>query len=227
MSFFDSLFGKKKKAAAPISIRDMLFGDMPLDQWPQGGSASDAQPWGRFVSAREHLAAGRQADAIAQWRQILEQPDLEPRCYLQAWHFLRAQAQQPPPEVAKQLLGIVVEVAMPGGLDLLAAYPDHSARYYNYSGAGVIWEHPDASLDPIIDQVLDAGREIVAKIGPWEKDRPGPPPNGSVRLCFLTPSGLHFGQGPMEVIARDPMGGGMLQVATGLMQSLIGKSTAG
>ncbi len=117
-------------------------------------------------------------------------------------------------------MGVVVEVGMPKGLDLLAAYPEHSARYYNFSGAAVIWEHADASLDPKIDALLAAGRETVAIIGPWDKARPAPPPNGQIRLCFLTPSGLHFGQGPMEALSRDPRGGRVIQTATDLMLAL-------
>jgi hypothetical protein len=143
---------------------------------------------------------------------------------LQAWHFLRHNGQQPPPEVAKQVLGVVIEVGMPNGLDLLAAYPDHFARYYNFSGAGVIWEHPDGSLDSAIDQLLAASKVIVDKIGPWDQPRPIPPPRDQARLNFLTPSGLHFGQAPMAVLARDPMAGRVLQLATVLMQALIAKT---
>lgn len=222
---FGSLFGKKKDAA-PTSIRETLFGDMSIDQWPSNGVASDDLPWGPFVSAREHLAAGRQADAIASWRRVLDHRGLEPRCYLQAWHFLRQHGQLPSLEVGKQLLGVVVEVTMPEGLDLLAAYPDHPARYYNYSGAGVVWEHPDTSLDSAIDQLLDASRQVVAQIGPWEQARPAPPPVDSVRLCFLTPSGLHFGQGPTAALSRDPLGGRVLHLASDLMRALITKTNA-
>jgi hypothetical protein len=121
-------------------------------------------------------------------------------------------------------LGVVVEVTMPPGLDLVAAYQDHSARYYNYSGAGVVWEHPDGSLNFAIDDLLAASNEVVRHIGRWEQERPQPPPQGHVRLCFLTPSGLHFGQGPMSDLSRDPMGGRVLQQSMGLMTTLIGKS---
>lgn len=158
MSIFGSLF--EKKEAAPNPIRETLFGDMPLDAWPNGGETTDAMPWGAFVSARVRLQSGSQPDAVAWWRHILEQPGLEPRQYLQAWHFLRQHGEQPAPDVAKQILGVVVEVAIPKGLDLLAAYPDHSARYYNFSGAGIVWEHPDASLDAQIDQLFAAARRV-------------------------------------------------------------------
>jgi hypothetical protein len=226
MSILGSLFGKKQEAA-PNPIRETLFGDRPLDQWPRDGSTSQEFPWSAFALARSHLASGSQSAAVGCWRQILEHPGLESRQYLQAWHFLRQHGQHPPPAMAKQVLGVVVEVAMPQGLDLLAAYPDHSARYYNYSGAGVVWEHPDTSLDSAIEQLLEVSRQVVAQIGPWEQARPAPPPRDQARLSFLTPSGLHFGQGPMAALSRDPNGGRVLQLATLLMKALIGKTKNG
>ena len=216
------LFRKKKEVPNPI--RDTLFGDMPLDRWPPDGVPLETFPWKGFVSARSYLAAGSQSDAVAYWRQILEDPGLESRQYLQAWHFLRRQGQQPPPDIAKRVLGVVVEVAMPEGLDLLAAYADHSARYYNYSGAAVVWEHPDSSLDSTIKQLLEASRQVVAQIGSWEQARPAPPPCDQARLSFLTPSGLHFGQGPMAALSRDPLAGRVIQLATVLMKALIAKT---
>ena len=223
---FGSLFGKKKQAA-PNPMRETLFGDLPPEQWPPHGAAVDELPWNAFAAAHRHLAAGNRAEAIACWQQILTYPNLESRHYLQAWHFLRQLGQQPPPEVAKQLYGVVVEVDLPTGLDLLAAYADHSARYYNYSGAGVIWEHPDQSLDSNIDELFSAARAVVARIGPSQPPRPAPPPPGHTRISFLTPSGLHFGQGPMPALARDPLGGRVIQLATALMQALIVQSHGG
>jgi len=224
MGLLDSFFGKKKSTPlAATSIRDTLFGDMPLDQWPNGGEASDELPWGVFVQARQRLAAGDKAGAIACWRRIIDDPSQEPRSHLQAWHFLGQQGQQPAPDQAKQLLGVVIEVGMPDGLDLLAAYPDHTARYYNYSGSGIVWEHPDASLDSAIDQLLEVSRQVLAKIGPWDKPRPAAPGKDHVRMSFLTPSGLHFGQGPMDVLSRDPMGGPIIHFGAALMSALIAK----
>jgi hypothetical protein len=222
MSIFGSLFSRQKADAMPI--RETLFGDLPLDNWPRGGQMTDARPWGAFVSARLHLQANKESEAIVLRRQILEQPGLEPRHYLQAWHFLRQHGERASSDVAKQVLGIVVEVALPQGLDLLAAYSDHSARYYNYSGAGVVWDHPDSSLDASIDQLLTVAKEVVAKIGPWEQPRPAAPPKGQVRMSFLTPSGLHVGQGPMNALAADPFGGRVIQLATMLMRELIAKT---
>jgi hypothetical protein len=224
MAFLSSMFGKKSQSPTSLAIRDTLFGDMPLDQWPSNDAPAEAFPWSAFVAARSSLAAGNLEAALASWREILAHPGLEPRQYLQAWHFLRQQGIQPPSEIAKDVLGVVVEVAMPKGLDLLAAYPDRSARYYNFSGSAIVWEHPDDSLDLAIDQLLAASKAVVARIGPWDKARPEPPPRDNARLSFLTPSGLHFGQGPMSALSRDPTAGRVLNLAVRLMQAMIQKA---
>jgi hypothetical protein len=77
MSIFGSLF--RKKEAAPNPIRETLFGDMPLAAWPDNGETTDELPWGAFVSARVHVQSGIQSNALACWRQILDQPGLESR----------------------------------------------------------------------------------------------------------------------------------------------------
>src|SRR4051812_36577278 len=94
---------KSSPPPLPISIRDTLFGDLPLEQWPADASRASGEPWASFVAARDALAGGRADDAIAAWTQITEMPDLESRHYLQAWHFLRAQGQRPDGSLAKQL----------------------------------------------------------------------------------------------------------------------------
>lgn len=220
---FNRLFGKAKPSVSD-AMRDTLFGDLPLDRWPPEDDPPEVFPWSAFVMGRNNLAKSDTANAIACWNEVLDTPDLESRHYLQAWHFLRQNGCEPPPHIAKKVMGVVVEVGMPRGLDLLAAYPEYSARYYNFSGAGVVWERPDSSLDAIISELLSAAAQVVAQIGPWDKERPAAPPSGIARLCFLTPSGLHFGQGPLNALASDPLSGGVLQRATVLMQSLMAKS---
>ena len=53
------------------------------------------------------------------------------------------------------------------------------------------------------------------------------PPAGQARMSFLTPSGLHFGQGALDALSRDPLGGRVIQLATDLMRALIAKTNAG
>jgi hypothetical protein len=210
------------------AIRDILFGDLPFSQWPNGSATSvDGEPWLSFISARNQLDSANQESAKQTLRRILEMPDLESRHYLQAWHFLRELGESPTDRDAKRLYGVVVEVALDEGLDIVAAYADHTARYLNYSGAAIVWERPNESLDQAIDSLLAAGRMVAAQIGPGEGPRPAAPPKGQVRISMLVPSGLHFGQGPFDALSGDPLGGPVIAAAMQLMQSLITRTETG
>ena len=223
--YTSAMFGipKRQPPPPPPTIRDTLFGDVPMEAWPATVSPGMAEPWTSFVRARDAIKAGKTADAIAAWQSIADTPGLESRQYAQAWHFLRAAGVLPPPEKHKQLLGVVLEVTVENGLDLLAAYPERAARYYNFSGAGVVWEHPDASLDKEIDGLLAAGQKVLDLIGPWDKPRPPAPQPGQVRLNFISPAGLHFGQSTLQNFTNDAMAGPVLNAGVVLMQALIAK----
>ncbi|MBC7876638.1 MAG: hypothetical protein H7Y59_05645 [Anaerolineales bacterium] len=217
-------FLKKEKPRQPIGIRDTLFGDLPISEWPKDES-NNAEPWLSFITARKHLDKRDKSSAIKIFQTITEMPNLESRHYLQAWHFLRELKVNPPVDKAKTVYGVVVEVGMQKGADIVAAYLDHTARYLNYTGAGVIWERPDSSLDAQIEALINAGQAVANVIGPWDKERPAAPRADHVRLNMLTPSGLHFGYGGFETLAKEQMGKAIIDPATALMLRLteIGK----
>jgi hypothetical protein len=221
----NDVFGRKKRSPAE-ELRDTLFGDMPLNAWPADDEPATEVPWSLFVQARADLEAGRLPDAARNWMNVLEQPGLETRHYLQAWHFLKDVGVTPSGAEGNPVLGVVVEVALHEGLDVLAAYDDRTARYYNYSGAGVVWDRPDNSLDAQIDALIAASNDVVAQIGPWDGERPPAPPRGHMRLSFLTPARLHFGQGPAEALFGDQIAGHVLQLAIVLMDDLIQRASA-
>lgn len=218
-------FGRKKPGTT--EIRDTLFGDLPASRWPGETTASGNEPWLSFVQARDHLRSGRREEALAAYRSILAIPELESRHYAQSWHFLRENGILPDSSVAGQLFGVVVEVVMRGGLDIVAAYADHTARYFNHSGAAVVWDAPDNSLHGEIENVLRAGKVVVDETGPWEGPRPPAPPRGQVRISMLTPGGIHFGQSSFDALADDRIGGAVLVAATDLMKRLVAKTEKG
>jgi hypothetical protein len=212
---------KKKSENKNWAIRETLFGDMPLSAWT-GKDSSDV-PWIYFQAVEDYLGSGNTQMAVQVLKEITETPNLESRHYLQAWHFLKSFGVDPPDDKTKEIYGVVVEVTMKQGVDILAAYTDQTALYLNYSGTAVIWEHPDNSLKGEIDRLLDAGKNIIGYIGPWESERPDVPPEGQARVSMLTPSGLHFGQAPLTALANDPMGGPIIKAATDLMGALVKK----
>jgi hypothetical protein len=78
-------------------------------------------------------------------------------------------------------------------------------------------------LDAKVEALIKAGQTVVEHIGPWDQARPVEPPAGYARMNMLTPSGLHFGYGPFNAQANDPMGKSIFYLATKLMQSLTQK----
>ena len=208
--------------SSTVGVREALFGDMPLSKWTAPSrQATVSEPLSSFERAKLFIESGDTQQAKAALRGILEIPGLESRQYLQAYHFLRQLGEVPTQELSKRVLGVVVEVGMRNGLDLIAGYADHSARYYNYSGAAVIWERPNDTLDIVIDELLRVGGVVVQVIGPSQEARRPAPSRGHARISLLTPSGLHFGQGLLDAFAKDKLAGPVLAAAFRLMQELI------
>jgi hypothetical protein len=219
-----SLIPDQPDASISIDIREVLFGDEPLEKvaaFAQG--AGDESPWACFAAASQRLAEGDSPGVIAALQKVLQMRGLEARLYLQAWHCLRTFGQLPPENLAREVQGVVVEVALERGLDIVAAYADGSARYFNYSGAAIVWDTHDTEIDRMITELLAVGQGIVDVSGPWDGPRPPAPPIGSVRINMLTFSGLHFGQGSFQTISQDGLGGLALRGAFDLMQTLIAK----
>src|SRR5258708_28554072 len=95
------------------TIRDTLFGDMPLSQLLLISPETLAsEPWASFKQAKDRIDSGNAAGAMAPLQGILKMPHLESRHYLQAWHFLREIGVNTPEKEAKNILGVIVEVGV-------------------------------------------------------------------------------------------------------------------
>ena len=148
---------------------------------------------------------------------ITSEKTLEARQRMLAYHLLAASGI---PAGQKEILGVIVEVGLADGLDVLAAFSDGTARYLNYTSKLLLWETRTKESDELIGRLFSAGANVVHKIGPWDKERKPFPTKGMVRLSFLVSDGLYFGEGPMEVLQSDPMGGPVIHAAIMLMTYL-------
>jgi hypothetical protein len=173
-------------------------------------SGSTPTPWQSVLFSKD-------LDLVAV-RALAEDKNAESRVRLLAHHCLRLHAQNALPQV---LLGVVVEVALETGLDVLAAFTDGSVRYIHGSGKIAAFEGRNAALEPTVQRLFAASRDVVSRIGTWDKARLPPPPLGSVRLSFLASDGLHFGQGPMSVMQNDPLAGSVLRAASELLSIVV------
>ena len=200
---------------------DTLFGDLPLAEWARQGEKLETAPWPAFREAAAFQAAGEQAQACRVLRALTRETGLESRHLLQAWSGLRELNCPEAREGEKGLLGVLIEASAEGqeeGHDILAVYADGSALYLDHTGA--VTTSLDGSLDEEIAAVLAAATAILPRVGPWDGKRLPPPNKGNVRLDFLTPVGLCFGEGPFAAIARDPVAEPLVKAGAVLVQRL-------
>lgn len=210
--------GQGSNAAA--TLRPLLYGDMPVEQW--GVDAADGDPWDRFTAARQAVESSDMDSAVANWRDVAASPGLESRQYLQAWTFLRQAGYPPPPDEAKRALGVVAEMPGKDSHDVLAAYEDGSCRYLNHSGKVAVIE--DRSIDAVqlaVGKWLDVGRSMAQAIGPWDRPELPSVPPGHMRIMVLTPSGPHFGQGPQQQMMADATASTFVGAATAVLQIVV------
>jgi hypothetical protein len=139
------------------------------------------------------------------------------RTRILAYNRLRSIGHKPD---KKELLGVIVEVGLDEGLDVVASYRDGTARYINYTGKLVVWETTTAASEKLTKELFSQSEPILSKIGPWNEPRRPHPAKGNVRITFLVSDGLYFGEGPIDVMFNDQMAGPALSAAGGLMKFL-------
>ena len=163
-----------------------------------------------------------ETSSVADLQKIIDDGTSDPRNKMLAYNRQISQGHKPH---KKELLGVIVEVGLDEGLDVLASYSNGTARYINYTERIVVWETTDdTKANEISDELFACSQKIVNQIGPWDKARRPNPTKGNVRLSFLVSDGLYFGEGAMNVLFNEPMAKPALTKATELMQYLTQKS---
>lgn len=210
-------FKKRSGLVHGSDLRPSLFGNVDLVAWPSSDGVN-GYPWDEFVRARDSWKSGDREAAVSVWDSLAHDEKVESRHRLQAWHFLRSAGEGPSGQEAMQVFGVIAEVAVAGGHDLLAAYLDGSARYINHAGGTVVVDAssaPDLAAD--VESWLAVGAALARVIGAWEGGVLPPLPTGHTRIVVLTPGGIRFGQGPDGQLRQDATASPFLEAATQLM----------
>jgi hypothetical protein len=204
------------------TLRPFIYGDAPIEEWSHDADTAESGPWGSFDRARGYIQSGRMDEAVAEWSHITSMPGIEARQTLQAWHFLRGAGVQVPEDQAKIVLGVVAEMPVQAGHDVLGGYLDGSVRYLNHSGKVVVIEDRTIiGTQRALRAWLELAQGMVGAIGSWEQPTLPPLPAQHGRIVMLTPSGPHFGQAPIDALSGDPFAAGFLGAATGLLQEVL------
>lgn len=205
-------------------MRDLLFADLAPDRardvYLRGGAAT------AFLVDLANAAMTGDAPAALRAIASVPPPGQESRLHAQAWHLARL-AGVDPGSAGRRVLGVIVDMHTEEGLDTLAGFLDGSARYLNYSGAGVVWEAPDADVRRRVDDLLLAGEEVLRLTEPVAPPRPGPPGHGGAMISVLTPGGIHVGTGSVYHLSNDSHGGPVIAAAGNLLALLVQRASAG
>jgi hypothetical protein len=163
-----------------------------------------------------------ETSSVADLQKVIDDNNSDPRIKVLAYNRQLASGHKP---TRKEIIAVIVEVGLDGGLDVLASFNNGTARYINQTGKILVWETTeDEAANKITNELFTQSQNIVNQIGVWDKPRRPNPTKGNVRITFLVSDGLYFGEGPMEVLFGDPMAGPALTKATELMQYLTQKS---
>lgn len=148
-------------------------------------------PWVLMAAAHVKLKMEEAAEAGRLLRAVTLISN-EARLRLWAWHNLRQLGKYPSPDLARQVLGVVIEVPFAERLDVLAAYADGTARYINHQGGMIVWDRVDETITPLVMNVIREAQPIGA---PQEDRTDEAISSDQVRLSVLTPGGIHVWQG--------------------------------
>lgn len=189
-------------------IYNLLFCD-DLTLWKNENTIKGSGLWPTLLAEKPDLGS---------LEKIANDEENEGRVRAIAFNRLRELGQNPPP---KKLFGVIVEVPQERGLDVLAAFSEGGVRYINYSGAMSIFEGPENPVEELAKELIASAQPVVDQIGPWEQKRLPPPDAGKVRITMLVSDGLYFGEGPFDVLSRDPLASPVLDKARRLLQRVI------
>lgn len=172
-------------------------------------------PWVLLAAAHVKLKMEEAAEAGRLLRAVTLISN-EARLRLWAWHNLRQLGKYPSPDLARQVLGVVIEVPFEDRLDVMAAYADGTARYINHQGGMIVWDRMDETITPLVMSVI---RETQPFGAPQEDRLDDPVPTDEVRLNVLTPGGIHVWQGvPSENAPLNKVFVGMASLLRALVQ---------
>src|SRR5579863_206559 len=205
------LISKPYKDAATNVVYNLLFCD-DLDLYRSRTQPPYSYPFNILFSAY--------ADE-ADLQRVIDDSTLDARLRILALNSRRSMGRAP---AGKDLLGVIVEVGLEGGLDVLASFRDGKARYINHSGKVLIWDTiTDTRANELTADLFAKSKPIIGQIGPSDKPRKPHPFAGSARITFLVSDGRYFGEAQGETLFDDSVAGPALMTATQLMQYLISK----
>jgi hypothetical protein len=149
---------------------------------------------------------------------IAEDARQDMRVRVLAWRRMQSGGHAVP---ARQLLGVVVEVARPAGLDALAAYRGGTARLLT-PGPRIYTVENDPDVNLLVSRLMGAADPLAAALpAPAGPVRAAPPAAGQVRLTFLLADGVRIREGTFKALQQEAGAGPVLERSLALLRALV------
>lgn len=205
---------------------DFLFADQSLEELLIAANRDEllrqSDGWTYLTEAAGYLRSDERTRAAELLLRITTNPNAETRLLLWSWTALRGLGLHPKNDEARQIRGVVIQVPIREGADVLAAYADGTARYVNHSGKVIAWDLPDAHIGNIVHTMLGRAKDLDAHAPTAVATGFG---DGVVRVTVLTFSGNRFAEVPMCSLQGSPINR-VLTVGAELMGNLIKRTEA-
>ena len=211
--------------AALANFRQLLFADQGLSFSASRamGPEQTQEPWASFQRAAEHLRARDIPLAVQELKHLADDSSQESRVRLWAWKALRDLGQAPDASIGTQVLGVVIEVPLDRGNDVLASYADGSVRYLNQSGKIGILEPGVPDVEPLVKAEIVEAQHVAAQL-PLIPSEPAPA-QGAIRVTLLTIGGLRSIEAPMNAMGNPKHPGfPLFQAATKVLRAVTSKT---
>lgn len=200
-------------AAAPTAspdpaLHEPMFCDRPELYRPT--APGSAAPW-------QALLFNPAADTTAV-RALADDATADSRVRALAYGWLRQRGAAVP---RGELLGVVFEIVVNGGLDVLVAYGDGRLRYLNHAGGVAVIDALTPALRAAWQALIDHARPAAERAPAWLRQGAAPPGPGGARLVFLRSDGLHARQGRFDELQRDPATGPVLLAGAQMLAQIV------
>lgn len=101
--------------------------------------------------------------------------------------------------------GVILEVGLDTGADVLAAFADGRARFLNNNGDISMWEGGEGPTAALVVTLLGLAEPIGRNTAAQPAGRLPSPADGSIRISVFSAAGMHVEEGPMDALADHPV----------------------
>jgi hypothetical protein len=127
-----------------------------------GAAHSDAPGLATLLRAKSLYDAGSAAAATDLLAELIDRAVAPTRVRLWAAAALRERGLMPSGPGAELAQGIVMDVPVPGGRDVLAVYRDGTAHFVSRAGAAAVYDGGDPAKSALCAQIVAASERIVS-----------------------------------------------------------------